>query len=280
MTILDWAAFTIPIDCTDEEPLPAAFKARVEKSVDNLTRLLPTILKYSTENLTVTTSQRPYRTAYTCPVMGWIINCDTKRKEALIVFNGTACSQVRRLEEKAQHELLLAVSETGTRLDLATDVETLMDLREIEVSGWTERISSTSFITSGTGDTLYVGSRKSEAFARIYRYRKPHPRAHLMRIEHELKKDRARAVALLAAKHGIDAAQISVAAKFDYKHPALQDVFSGHAYKIETEAHKRDKAKTEIWLMTQCAPAFQRLVKDGVIADPRAWVDKYLLGGL
>ncbi len=212
--------------------------------------------------------------------MGWAINCDPKRKEALIVFNGTACAQLRKLDNIAITQVLLAVSKTGTRLDLATDVETLMDIKEIEVAGWTSRISSTSFIASGTGNTLYVGSRKSEAFARIYRYTTPHPRAHLMRIEHELKKDRAKAVASIAAIHGIDDAQNSVASKFDYQHPTLVETFDGVTHKIETAQHKRDKARTEIWLMTQCAPAFQRLVAEGVIENPKAWVKKYMLGNI
>ena len=280
MSILDWAAFTVPIEFTEKQPGENAFQKRIQRVVDKLAEWLPDVLVHSTENLSVTTSQRPYRRAWKCPNMGWVINADWKRKECLIVFNGSACEQLRKVGGLAHKQVLLMVAESGTRLDLATDIETMMDIKEIEVAGWTERISSTSYITSSSGDTLYVGSRKSEACARIYRYRDPHPRAHLMRVEHELKQGRARAVASIAALHGIEAAQLSVASRFDYKHHALLDRFTGETYKIETEAHKKDKAKTEIWLMTQCAPAFQKLVKEGVIDDPKAWVKKYMLGDI
>jgi hypothetical protein len=129
------------------------------------------------------------------------------------------------------------------------------------------------------GVTLYIGSRKSNAFSRVYRYLPPHPRQSLLRVEHEMKKDQARAVASIAAIHSIDIAQRSVAHKFDYQHPLLTQTFEGSHRPIKTERVDRTLARTEIWLMSQAAPAFQRLVREGVITDPRAWVERYMLGG-
>ena len=279
MTIMDWAAFTIPIMKTAEQPSPGAMRVRVGYAVEALADIIPAIVIHS-ESLIECTPQRPYRYAWQCPTMGYRVNADWMREEMLIVFNGSACEQLRKLDASAINQVLLAVEHSGTRLDLATDIETQVDIQEVSNFKWSERITSTSIIKSGAGDTLYVGSRKSEAFARVYRYHEPHPRARLLRVEHELKKARARAVASVAAVHGIEVAQRSVAERFGYKHPTLMEAFSGRTVFIKTEEHKRTMAKTEIWLMTQCAPAFARLVKEGVIEDPKAWVERYMLGDI
>jgi hypothetical protein len=241
--------------------------------------LLPAVMQFSVDDLTVATPQRPYRRAWVCPNTGWRINADAARREALIVFNGGACEMLRKIGAEAERQVLLQVMESGTRLDLATDVATELPIKDVETAGWAKRITSTTFITSGTGETLYIGSRKSGAFSRVYRYVAPHPRCGLLRVEHEMKKEQARAVASIAAVHGVDEAQRSVAAKFNYGHPVLIKAFAGHSRPIVTKSHERTLAKTEIWLMTQCAPAFQKLVAAGVIVDAQAWCNRYMLGG-
>ena len=280
MTIIDWAAFTLPISHTEAQPGEYSFRQRVANATVALESILPIVMSHSSDSLIEGTPQRPYRRAWVCPNTGWRINADWKRKEALIVFNGGACDTLRKMGADAMREVLLQVAITGTRLDLATDIAEPVSVQEVEKWGWAKRITSKSYITSGTGDTLYVGSRKSGAFARVYRYAEPHPRAKLLRVEHELKKEQARAVAEIAAVHGVDVAQRSVAAKFDYKHPVLSETFEGAVRPIVTERHERTMAKTEIWLMTQAAPAFQRLVRDGVIEDAEGWVKRYMLGGI
>lgn len=279
MTIIDWCAFTLPIDHTEEQPQRYAFQQRVIRVVEVFAERLPAVMQFSTEALVTATPQRPYRQAWACPNTGWRINADWKRKEVLIVFNGEACEMVRKIGRDAEQQVLLQVIESGTRLDLATDIPTVLSVKDVEKAGWAKRITSTAYISSHTGDTLYIGSRFSGAFARVYRYAVPHPRASLLRVEHELKKEQARAVAQIAAVHGVAIAQRSVAAKFDYQHPIVAKNFEGTVEPIVTARHERTLAKTEIWLLTQCAPAFQRLVREGVIEDPSAWIKKHMLGG-
>jgi len=278
MTILDWCAFTRPIQYTEEQPFQNTFMRRVMLVTAAFHDLMPAVMQHAAKDLVHTTPQRPYRQAWACPNVGWHINADWKRKEALIVFNGSACEMLRQIGPAAIRQVLLLAIETGTRLDLATDIETALSVRAVEKAGWAKKIRSTSFISSQTGDTLYIGSRSSGAFARVYRYADPHPRHALLRIEHEMKKEQARSVAQIAAVHGIETAQRSVAAKFSYKHPEIKEAFEGDVERIVTERHERTLAKTEIWLMTQAAPAFQRLVAEGVIDDPAAWVKKHMLG--
>ncbi len=278
MTIIDWAAFTLPIAYTERQPLPNEFQGRVEKVLERMSELMPLITAHCADYLTHVTPQRPYRKAYACPNVGFRINADWKRREALIVFNGQACQMVRGIGMAATIELLVRVEATGSRLDFATDIDTLVSPADVQARGWSKRIVSKSYIQSQQGNTLYIGSRKSDAFCRVYKYNPPHPRSDKLRVEFELKKERARAVAGIAIVDGVAVAARSVAARYEFGHVSVLEAFAGSIRQIKTEAHNRSMASTEQWLLTQAAPAFLRLVREGVIEDPRAWVDRYLLG--
>lgn len=278
MSIIDWAAFTVPIYYTEQPPLRHAMAARVKKVLATLADEMPTIFATSAASWGQTTPQRPYTMAWVCPHLGIRLNADPKRKEALIVFNGQACEQMRKIGLSAQNEVLRQVQQTGTRFDLATDIESNSEIKAIANEGWAKRIVSTSFISSYSGQTLYIGSRKSEAFCRVYRYNPPHPRAAKIRVEFEMKKARAKAVAALAIAEGVDVAARSVAARFEIKHATVEHAFAGKTRPIKTEATERSQAKTEHWLLTQCVPAFIRLCEDGTIDDPNAWVNRHMLG--
>ena len=278
MTIIDWAAFTLPIDHTEKEPSQNEFQRRVNRATKNMADLMPLITAHCADYMTLVTAQRPYRKGYACPNVGFRVNADWGRREVLVVFGGEACAMVRKMGKQAETELLVRVEASGSRLDIATDIETDLSPETVQDNGWTRRIVSKAYIGSAQGKTLYVGSRKSEAFCRVYRYSAPHPRSHLLRVEFELKKERARAVAGIAIVHGVGRAARSVAARYEFGDPTIRQAFAGTSSKIITESHNRTLASTEQWLLTQCAPAFQRLVKEGVIDDPRAWVDRWLLG--
>lgn len=280
MTIIDWAAFTLPIAYTEEKHSEYEFQRRVEKVLEHMCALMPLITVHCADYLTLVTPQRPYRKGYACPHVGFRINADWKRREALIVFNGKACEMVRAIGTTAIIELLVRVEATGSRLDFATDITTLVSPADVQEQGWSKKIVSKSYIQSAQGKTLYIGSRSSAAFCRVYKYNPPHPRSDKLRIEFELKKDRARTVAGIAIVDGVETAARSVAARYKFGHAVVLDAFKGHIRQIKTEAHNRSIASTEQWLLTQAAPAFHRLVKEGVIDDPRAWVNRYLLGNI
>jgi len=280
MTIIDWAAFTLPIAYTDRQPVPNEFQKRVQRTIEQMSALMPLITAHCADYFTLVTPQRPYRQAYACPNVGFRVNADWKRKEVLVVFNGQSCEFVRGLGTAATIELLVRVEATGSRLDFATDIVTSASPQDVQAQGWSKRIVSKSYIQSTQGKTLYIGSRKSSAFCRVYRYNPPHPRSDKLRVEFELKKERARAVAGIAIVDGVGTAARSVAARYEFGHEDVLKAFHGHIRQIKTEAHNRSMASTEQWLLTQAAPAFLRLVREGVIADPEAWVNRYLLGNV
>lgn len=278
MSIIDWVAFTYPITYTELPPFRHEMITRIKDVLDKLADEMPLVFVHTTDSWLQTQPQRPYTMGWLCPDTGIRINADPKRKECLIVFNGSCCETIRKMGVEAENQVMFQLEQTGTRLDIATDIGSMAEIKAIADKGWAKRIVSTSFIKSYAGQTLYIGSRKSEAFCRVYRYNPPHPRSKLIRVEFELKKERARAVANIIIHDGVVVAGRSVAARFDIKHATVANAFQGKIVPIKTRTAERSQAKTEHWLLTQAVPAFIRLCEDGVIEDPRSWVNRYMLG--
>lgn len=72
---------------------------------------------------------------------------------------------------------------TVTRMDIAVDMKCDVDPRDFVKRRKNKRQKSEETAVSNTGITCYVGSRKSDRYARVYRYHPPHPRADLLRCE-------------------------------------------------------------------------------------------------
>jgi len=135
---------------------------------------------------------------------------------------------------------------------------------------------SSGYQKSETGETCYVGSQKSDRYARVYRYNEPHPRAHLLRIEHVFRKDYAKLVAKQCVN--ADVADVAAAAgkAFGWAHP-VWDVQAIQDCDISLVGERRDDGKTVYWLVNSCAPAFKRLVETGGINDAEAFLTRYFL---
>jgi len=173
-------------------------------------------------------------------------------------------------------DLLAAVQPRVTRLDLATDFETDLKPSEFVSAGWSDRIGSRGSFTSATGDTEYVGSAKSERYARVYRYAAPHPRAALLRIEHVMRRDYARSIIPFMLEFGLEDAQRTVGQQMGWQHP-LWSVVGVQELAWKPPRNDRKTSGTERWLITQAASAFKKLVVQGVIEDPHAWLVEHFL---
>lgn len=98
-------------------------------------------------------------------------------------IGGKACAYLHA-SQRLQAVVLKAL-EVGnvTRLDIAVDMETDTDPRDFVEQRSNKRQKSVETAVSSTGTTCYIGSRKSDRYARVYRYNDPHPRADLLRCE-------------------------------------------------------------------------------------------------
>ena len=113
------------------------------------------------------------------------------------------------------------------------------------------------------GDTLYLGSRDSERFVRIYDKAAErgivNGEAHL-RLELELKGMLARAGLETCMLYGVDAAIVGAFEQcFRWDTPEIDLAFSGPSQALPE--FPRKVGNTEKWLLSQCIPALAKLIR-------------------
>lgn len=170
-----------------------------------------------------------------------------------------------------------------TRIDLAIDVpdgqeliETISKMAETRSFRGTAHTATTIRSSDGEGLTIYVGSRISERFVRVYnKSAQLGQQGHWTRIEVEIKGDSARAVAraiLGAGNGGLDMVARSVISRVcTFDCPSWQKVFEGETLTIGTP--KIEEKATEEWLLGQVVAAlvkFERQNPDKQIIQ-RFW---------
>ncbi len=167
-----------------------------------------------------------------------------------------------------------AFGEWLSRLDIAVDMETPITPIDFDNAIDGARVKTHSIMESATGQTVYRGSRTSERFARIYRYNAPHPRAHLLRAEFQLKGEYARETARhFAAGIPLDGLAEGQGQHFGFNHPcwtsrAIEPV------KVKVSSHAQT-GNTIAWLTGTIAPLMRRLQREGRL-DVEAWVKEYV----
>jgi Putative phage replication protein RstA len=173
----------------------------------------------------------------------------------LVQHTGQGCAQIAQLTDILT--FLNVVQPRVGRLDVAVDVET--DERpELYYNAYSGGLSR-AFEISPSGETLYLGSRKSDRFLRIYRYNPPHERAHLLRFEIQYRRRFARAAAWHAARVGLR--RFALSALSEYPLP-LQHL--GLEKLSETLFVSRKlRGNTLNWLQRQVKPAIVSLIRSG-----------------
>jgi len=162
-----------------------------------------------------------------------------------------------------------------TRLDIACDMPVAFTPKQFVDAGYSAKFASSGHLISETGETCYVGSQKSDRFARVYRYNHPHPRHELLRCEFVFRREQARLVAAEILDKGILATVAAAGLSFAWKHPAWQpDMLTTD--KLPSHKVDRHKSGTVRWLITQCFPAIANLHDLGEIPDVDAFLDEFL----
>lgn len=185
----------------------------------------------------------------------------TKTDHILVEITGQGCATLGYPRLK---NIILNYTDRITRIDIAVDVET--DARPVEILETLEpgRFRSTGHIVSDTGETLYLGSSKSDRYARVYRYDKPHPRADYLRYEMVFKKENAKIIALALTESDLEIVAADAGNAFNFNHHTWchRSENTIKAYRPE-----RNKEKTRMWIYSQVIPALQKSFKAGVITE-------------
>lgn len=189
-------------------------------------------------------------------------------------LTGSGCEYL--IEKETLKNVLEAVADRVTRIDIASDIETDVKPSEFVSKKKHERMRASGSQHSETGDTEYVGSQKSDRYARVYRYNSPHPRAHLLRVEHVFRRSYAKVVAREICKSSASEIARSAGEAFGWSHPVWQPESAEHR-DISIVSPSRDAGRTIFWLTNTAAASFRRLVAAGDIKDPVEFLNRYFL---
>lgn len=215
----------------------------------------------------------PYRYSSQDPLTGIRTFFDPNISHILVEISGRGCRAISGSNQITK--ILVDVGDSCSRLDISADIET--DTKPIEFlsAGYNRKFRATSVQTSDSGQTCYVGSPKSDRQAAIYRYYEPHPRAHLLRVEHRFRRERARDMAQYIVEHGVTNALIASGEAYGWEHRDWNphDIAPVPLPKIGVDAKDSSVAR---WLLTQVFPAMRRYEREGKIEDLRAFVQLYL----
>lgn len=219
-------------------------------------------------------SRAPYQHAYTDGELGVSIFASPTLTHFCVEVSGQGCE--RLIELGAMNEVLTSIHERCTRIDIACDIET-----EVRPMAFVDqlahgRMRSSGYQKSSTGETVYVGSQKSDRYARVYRYNAPHPRSHLLRVEHVFRRDNAKSVAFQCIGNNMEQVAIASGRAFGWAHPAWITA-EDNGCDISAIRERGRNGNTVYWLVNQCAPAFKRLVQDGTIRDAEAFLQTYFV---
>lgn len=257
---VDWLSFTVPLRSPAPEPAGNEFMTMAQNAFHAFTgELLRDVLPFVWGD--VNKGRGFY---HSC-----VIDDDTKARVSwgnvnphlYVELSGVACDKLR--EENTLEDLMKYVVTRVSRIDLAGDIET--DVTPLEFVGDSINVRhSTSVIHSDTGETVYLGARSSDRCVRVYRYREPHPRSHLLRIEHEFKHELAKDVCAHVLLKGLPQAFGDAGTSYHFKHACYEPGTAVYA-KIPGFRATRRNAGRLLWLNETVAPALIRSHNAGEI---------------
>lgn len=216
----------------------------------------------------------PYKDSWRLGDSGITLFASPELPHCCIEISGSGCECL--IDKELLTGVLQRVTDRVTRIDIASDIETAITPAEFVAETHHERMRAGGSQRSETGETEYVGSQKSDRYARVYRYAEPHPRSHLLRIEHVFRRDYAKVVARRVIDESSEAVVSAAGEAFGWKHP-VWNTGEAQSADISIVGEQRKANNTIFWMVKTCAPAFRRLVSEGEIKDAEAFLRTYFL---
>lgn len=257
---IDWLSFTVP--------LTSGTGSRTEDTRDFL---LKVVNQFTDNLLTLVVDWRSpeilqgkgfYASLIIDKATGARFSWGDINSHVFIELTGVACDAMRTAG--ILHLLLPIVAKRASRVDISGDTETELQPEHVIGSFYRDNDMTYSLINTDDGQTVYIGSRKSEKFLRVYRYREPHPRAALLRIEFELKGDRAKQTIDEIMSNGT----VQTFQKFSNGYKWDTDALFDDAWtegKLKARKYDREPGGSLIWILEQVKPALIKAHRDGLI---------------
>lgn len=216
----------------------------------------------ATGNFTIGQGRKNYKASFYSKEASCLILFGGGMNHTLIEISGMGCQFLR------DHDLLLDMTgqqrERVTRLDVACDLADKVTPDEFATYKGNDRMKITQRLNSHTGDTVVIGSEKSERFVRVYCYREPHPRAGVTRVEHVYRSQYAKSAVALWLDEGFNALVTASGNTYKWGHEAWNPEEATDS-KIKSQRMDREQASTLLWLIEAVAPALAKAHKSGLI---------------
>lgn len=188
----------------------------------------------------------------------------------LVEISGRGCDGLRNKE--IGQRVAGSVAGRCTRFDYAVDIRTGVLPVDFTSARKPNHFKHTSIINSKNGQTVYLGSPRSDRFARVYRYYPPHPRHQLLRSEFVFRRGLAKSACGHYAKQVHESDFTATCGNtWGIDHEQWQPG-SVTDEKLRTVARSRPMDQTLSWLYSQVAPAIARLIKEDAI-DLTDWLE-------
>jgi len=218
------------------------------------------------------TSRAPYTDAWVLPARGLSLFASPTLTHACVEISGQGCEAA--IEKGLMQDIIKACASRVTRVDIASDIETSTQPEEFVAIVSHEKMRASGYQKSETGETCYVGSKSSDRYARVYRYYPPHPRSHLLRIEHVFRRKYAKSVVQAVLDTSLSGVAEAAGKAFGWAHSEWRPEATQHA-DISIVSPERGAGSTITWLVRSVAPAIRRLIADGTIRDPDLFFETY-----
>jgi hypothetical protein len=202
----------------------------------------------------------PFSKSYHSSQFGWTYFYSDTLPYSLLEITGVGCEYFAKKGDLLP--LIRDWTDRSTRIDIACDFATETSPTEFAHAMLNGKFASGANMKSETGETVYVGSRKSDRYARIYKYNPPHPRAGILRAEMVCKGDKAQSACAGIVSSGLLAVTRALGEVFIWTHPLWTFDTDETAADISVPADTH-QGNTERWLLTQVASAIEKLKKGG-----------------
>ena len=219
-------------------------------------------------------SRAPYTDSWQLPESNITLFASPNLTHCCVEISGQGCEKL--IAANLLHQVLARCHDRLTRIDIASDIETNCAPSDFVAVVNHDRMRTSGHVISDTGETCYVGSQKSDRYARVYRYNEPHPRSHLLRVEHVFRRDYAKMVGEKCITNDLTVIAQSAGEAFGWSHN-VWNTGTDNSVDISVVKAEPTMGGTVFWLIKSVAPAFQRLVEQGVITDPEKFLRDYFL---
>ena len=265
---IDYYSFTIPHEFPPVMSILEKNREAIEKFVKvcNLSEIFPV----RPEEWTPETGARQYQVRLRHSAIDITLSYGSVNAHVFVECAGKSCNNLDAVN--ALDAIIKATCDRATRIDFAVDIETDADPISFSAFRNSPSFKSSGQIISPTGRTGYVGGRKSDRMARVYRYEPPHPRSKFLRVEAEYKHNAAKSAAKHYLEVGLVQASIDAHSPFQWLSAAwTPEVVSSS--KIAYKAYRPDNASTVRWLYGDVITALSKAVKSGIV-DFEEWLKK------